>query len=89
MLYRCDLRYGEGRRGGNRTRAKGMKIMAIVDRHGLPLSVSTHAANHHEVRLVRLCLDFYMIEAKRDNLMGDRAMTAILWIKNCGRTVSR
>jgi hypothetical protein len=32
-----------------------MKIMAIVDRHGLPLSVSTHAANHHEVRLVQLC----------------------------------
>jgi hypothetical protein len=30
-----------------------MKIMAIVDRHGLPLSVSTHAANHHEVRLVQ------------------------------------
>ena len=28
-----------------------MKIMAIVDRHGLPLSVSTHAANHHD-RLV-------------------------------------
>jgi hypothetical protein len=28
-----------------------MKIMAIVDRHGLPLSVSTHAANHHEIRL--------------------------------------
>jgi hypothetical protein len=23
---------------------KRMKIMAIVDRHGLPLSVSTHAA---------------------------------------------
>ncbi len=38
--------------------------MAIVDRHGLPLSVSTHAANHHEVRLVQLCFDFYMIEAK-------------------------
>ena len=35
-----------------------MKIMAIVDRHGLPLSsVSTHAANHHEVRLVQLCFD--------------------------------
>ena len=43
-----------------------MKIMAIVDRHGLPLSVSTHAANHHEVRLVQLCFDFYMIEAKLD-----------------------
>jgi transposase len=53
--------------------SKGMKIMAIVDRHGLPLSVSTHAANHHEVRLVQLCFDFYMIEAKPENLIGDRA----------------
>jgi hypothetical protein len=50
-----------------------MKIMAIVDRHGLPLSVSTHAADHHEVRLVQLCFDFYMIEAKPENLIGDRA----------------
>ena len=49
---------------GPTKRGKGMKIMAIVDRHGLPLSVSTHAANHHEVRLVQLCFDFYMIEAK-------------------------
>jgi Glu-tRNA(Gln) amidotransferase subunit E-like FAD-binding protein len=37
---------------------RGMKIMTIVDRHGLPLSVSTHPANHHEVRLVQLCFDF-------------------------------
>src|SRR5262249_17173260 len=37
------------------------------------LSVSTHAANHHEVRLVQLCFDFYMIEAKPENLIGDRA----------------
>jgi hypothetical protein len=42
---------------------------AIVDRHGLPLSVSTHAANHHEVRLVQLCFDFYMIEAKPSRSM--------------------
>ena len=54
-------------------RGKGMKIMAIVDRHRFPLSVSTHAANHHEVRLVQLCFDFYMIEAKPENLIGDRA----------------
>ena len=39
----------------------------------MPLSVSTHAANHHEVRLVQLCFDFYMIEAKPENLIGDRA----------------
>jgi hypothetical protein len=43
------------------------------DRQGLPLSVSTHAAYHHEVRLVQLCFDFYMIEAKPQNLIGDRA----------------
>jgi hypothetical protein len=43
-----------------------MKIMAIVDRHGLPLSVP---ANHHEV----LCFDFYMIEDKPENLIGDGA----------------
>src|SRR6266478_1606347 len=55
---------GGGSEIGATKRGKGMKIMAIVDRHGLPLSVSTHAANHHEVRLVQLCFDFYMIEAK-------------------------
>ena len=53
--------------------ARFLKIMAIVDRHGLPLAVSTHAANHHEVRLVQLCFDFYMVEAKPENLIGDRA----------------
>ena len=55
---------GGGAEVGPTKRGKGMKIMAIVDRHGLPLSVSTHAANHHEVRLVQLCFDFYMIEAQ-------------------------
>src|SRR5262245_39771864 len=49
---------GGGSEIGATKRGKGMKIMAIVDRHGLPLSVSTHAANHHEVRLVQLCFDF-------------------------------
>src|SRR5262249_45022204 len=48
---------GGGAGIGPTKRGKGMKIMAIVDRHGLPLSVSTHAANHHEVRLVQLCFD--------------------------------
>ena len=47
--------------------------MAIVDRRGLPLSVSAHAANHHEVTLVQLCFDFYMIEARPENLIGDKA----------------
>ena len=47
--------------------------MVIVDRHGLPLAVSTHAANHHEVTLVQLSFDFHIIEAKPENLIGDRA----------------
>lgn len=52
---------------------KGMKIMGIVDRNGLPLAVSAHTANHHEVKWVQLCFDFYMIEAtKPENLTGDR-----------------
>lgn len=54
-------------------RGKGVKILAIVDRHGLPLSVSTHAANHHEVTLVQLSFDFSMLEAKPEHLIGDRA----------------
>jgi transposase len=64
---------GGGEQIGPTKRGKGVKIMAIVDRHGLPLAVTTHAANHHEVTLVQLTFDFYMIEAKLENLIGDRA----------------
>ena len=54
-------------------RGKDVKIMSIVDRHGLPLSVSTHAANHHEVTPVQLSFDFHMVEARPENLIGDKA----------------
>jgi transposase len=64
---------GGGSDIGKIKRGKGVKIMGIVDRHGLPLAVSTHAANHHEVSLVQLSFDFYMIEAKPENLIGDGA----------------
>ena len=64
---------GGGDEIGPTKRGKGVKILAIVDRHGLPLSVSTHAANHHEVTLVQLSFDFYMLEAKPEHLIGDRA----------------
>jgi hypothetical protein len=36
----------------------GMRNTAILDRHGLPLSVSTCAANCHEVTLAQLTFDF-------------------------------
>lgn len=64
---------GGGDAIGPTKRGKGVKILAIVDRHGLPLSVSTHAANHHEVTLVQLSFDFYMLEAKPAHLIGDKA----------------
>ena len=64
---------GGGAQVGPTKRGKDIKIMAIVDRHGLPLAVSTPAANHHEVTLVQLSLEFHMIEAKPENLIGDRA----------------
>lgn len=64
---------GGGDEIGPTKRGKGVKIMAIVDRHGLPLSVSTHAANHHEITLVQLSFEFYMIEAKPEHLIGDKA----------------
>ena len=72
-----DATFASAKGGGDQVaptkRGKGVKIMAIVDRHGLPLAVSTHAANHHEVTLVQLSFEFYMIEAKPQNLIGDRA----------------
>ena len=64
---------GGGERIGKTRRGKGVKIMGIVDKNGLPLAVTTHAANHHEVTLVQLTLDFYMIEAQPNKLIGDRA----------------
>ena len=70
-MFACPK--GGGEEIGKTRRGKGVKIMAIVDRQGMPLSVSTHAANHHEVTLVQLSFDFYMIEAKPQNLIGDRA----------------
>ena len=47
--------------------------MAIMDRAGLPLSVSTHTANHHEVKLVQWSFHFYMIQAMPEVLIGDHA----------------
>jgi len=72
-----DATFAAAKGGGdeivNTCRGKGVKILAIVDRHGVPLSVSTHAANHQEVTLVQLSFDFYMLEAKPEHLIGDRA----------------
>ncbi len=68
-----DAMFAEAKSSGEAVgltkRGKGVKIVVIVERHGLPLSVSTHAANHHEVTLVQLSFDFYMLEAKPEHLI--------------------
>jgi transposase len=64
---------GGGNEIGKTKRGKGVKIMGIIDKNGLPIAVTTHAANHHEVTLVQLTFDFYMIEAKPEKLIGDKA----------------
>ncbi len=70
-----DATFASAKGGGDgisqTRRGKGVKILAIVDRHGLSLSVSTHVVNHHEVTLVQLSCNFYMLEAKPKHLIGD------------------
>ena len=58
---------------GKTKAGKGMKIMAIVDRCGLPLSLNTHPANPHEATLVQLSLDLVFVENAPANLIGDKA----------------
>jgi len=75
--YFIDATFASAKDGGDEFgptgRRKGVKIMAIVDRHGLPLAISTHAASHHEVTLVQLSFELYMIAAKPQDLIGDEA----------------
>lgn len=75
MLRRCDFRLGEkGGDGIGKTRkGKGVKIMAMVDRHGLPIAVCTESAQRAEVSLVQLLFDFMFIEVLPERLIGDRA----------------
>ncbi|MBX3301889.1 MAG: transposase [Nitrospira sp.] len=68
----CGGQGRRGRRGPHETR-EGREDSRDRGSAGLPLSVRTHAANHHEVTLVQLSFDFYMLEAKPEHLMGDRA----------------
>jgi hypothetical protein len=59
------------RRFRNQCRKEVLRSQKIrANCHCLLPSVSTHAANHHKVRLVRLCFDFYLIEANPENPIG-------------------
>ncbi len=58
---------------GRKKAGNGVKVMAIVDRCVLPLSIGTGPAQRPEAKLVQLRLDLVPIEELPGNLVGGRA----------------
>jgi hypothetical protein len=58
---------------GKTKRGKGTKLMAVADRAGLPVAISTESAAHHEVVLVPATIAARFVEAIPERVSGDRA----------------
>ena len=58
---------------GKTKRGKGIKIMAVADRHGLPVSVCVESASPHEVTLATSTLVQMVTPDVPQNLIGDNA----------------
>jgi transposase len=58
---------------GKTRRGAATKLMAIADRHGLPVSATIASGERHEVRLVQQTLDERFTEEAPGRLVGDRA----------------
>jgi len=73
-LHRCHLQRGQkgGSGVGKTKRGKGTKIMAITDRHGLPVAVHVASASPHETRLVEATLQQTFTPHPPKKLMGSR-----------------
>jgi hypothetical protein len=76
-LHRWEFRTIEkrGSKIGKTKRGKGSKIMAVVDRHGLPVAICVETATPHEVKLATNTLVQMVIPDAPQNLVGDNAMT--------------
>src|SRR5690606_30098768 len=75
VLHRRHVRQRK-KRGpdvGKTKRGKGTKIMAVADRHGLPVAICTASASPHEVKLVDRTLDASHVPFAPDKLIGDKA----------------
>src|SRR5271169_5231741 len=74
-LHRRQLQLGEkrGSRVGPTKRGKGSKIMAIADRHGLPLAVHVVSASPNEATLVEPTLERRFLRETPQRLIGDKA----------------
>ena len=75
---------GGGQGVGLSTHGNGVKILTIVERQGLPRSVSTHAAKHHAVTWVALRGDFSMLEAKPTICLARGRRTVMSGMRACG-----
>src|SRR5205809_685040 len=62
----------EGAAVGPTRRGKGSKIMAICDRHGLPVAVHVASASPYEPQLVPATLDARFLVDLPTRLIGDR-----------------
>ncbi|RWZ82484.1 MAG: IS5 family transposase, partial [Hydrotalea sp. AMD] len=58
---------------GKTKRGKGTKLMAIADRNGLPIAISTHEASTHEIKLVEKTISKRFTRTKPKRLIGDMA----------------
>jgi hypothetical protein len=58
---------------GKTKRGKGTKIMAVADRHGLPVSVCVESATPHELTLATSTLLQMVVPNAPQNLIGDKA----------------
>jgi len=73
-IYRCLLHEGEkGGDGIGRTLiGKGTKLMAIADRHGLPIALWVTSATPHEQKLVAVTVENRFVAEKPQRLIGDK-----------------
>ena len=75
VLHRRNICSGE-KRGllvGKTKRGKGTKIMAVADRHGLPVALCTASASPAEVDLVQVTLEQRWVKEPPQRLIGDKA----------------
>src|SRR3984957_14137764 len=72
-FHRRDLCAGEkgGLKVGKTKRGKGTKIMAVADRHGLPVPICIESATPHEVKLATSTLVQMVVHDAPRNLIGD------------------
>ncbi len=63
----------KGLQDREKKRGKGSKIMAVADRHGLPVAICVESATPHAVKLATNTLVQMVIPDAPQNLVGDNA----------------